>query len=188
MRRRSKIALALLALLLVVAVGVCMAEWKAAMNQRAHIEMLYMGPGVELQEFAHAHDNRFPTVDYDRGHLQPHRPRVSNTTPDNEFLNGFYYLGFPADSEMALLAVLAASRDAPSGAWPVGESVETARARNRIPLLVERPTAPAQDLLVLFADNHVEVMPYPGEYPVSAAAIAAMQTWEQHYASGNPAE
>jgi len=186
MQRRSKIALAFLALLLVLVIGVCISKGKVALDRRARIEMLYMGPGVELQEFAGAHDMRFPTVDYDRGRLQPRRSWVSNATPDNEFLNGFYYLGFPAESEAALLAFLAAPRYAPTGGWPVGESVETARVRNRIPLLVERPTAPAQDLLVLFADNHVAVMPYPGEYPVSAAAIAAMQAWEQRYARGNP--
>lgn len=98
MQRRSRIVSAFLTLLPIVAFGMCIAKGKAAMDRRARIEMLYMGPGVELQEFAHAHDNHYPTVDYDRGRLQPRRSWVSNAMRDNEFLNGFFYLGFPAES------------------------------------------------------------------------------------------
>lgn len=59
--------------------------------------------------------------------------------------------------------------------------VESARIESRIPVMIPRSASPYwgnRKMLVLYLDNHVEEVKYPGEFPVSERTQAAFRALE----------
>lgn len=165
------------------------------MNDVEEANRLYMGIGLSLEDFASKNNGLYPLPDMcEVGFRLTERQVHTFGWID---LNDFYYIGYEVHNtrEMEALLVVLAEQCSKRSQRKVDDAesapIDTSLPRLRgtgcspstgyeVPVLIERPNAVKTRCLVLYLDNHVEYIDYPGKFPLSTDIVQRLAAWEQN--------